>query len=192
LIFSRYDTRVLFQISILLAQLVLLAALFIFIFHRTARRISAYTDVPFVATSNKLLPKIADALEIQPDDVVYDLGCGDGRFMFYAAKRFPETRFIGIERNYLLVSYILVRKFLLGNKNISIRRQNLFNADFSDATKVYIYMLPEFMKKLSPQFPHARVASRAFKLSGKDPWSVVTLLDYPGIWNEDKLYIYEL
>jgi len=184
--------QVLFELSILLAQLLLLASLLIFIFHRTARRISAYTDVPFVATSKALLPKIADALDIRPTDIVYDLGCGDGRFMFYAAKRFPETHFIGIERNYLLVSYVIVKKFLLGIRNISVRRQNLFDADFHDATKIYIYMLPQFMQKLAPQFPHARVASRAFKISGKEHASVVTLLDYPGIWNEDKLYVYEL
>lgn len=184
----------LFEILILLAQLILIAALLIFIFHRTVKRISAYTDVPFVFTAKKLLPKIADALEIKPEDIVYDLGCGDGRFLFYAAKHYPETRFIGIERNYLLVAYIWIKKLLLRADNISIRRENLLTADFSDATKMYIYMLPEFLSRLRPHFPHGRLATRAFKIPhlDKEPVTEVRLLKNPGIWNEETLYVYEL
>src|SRR5882757_205857 len=100
--FLRYHFTVLLPL-LLAVQVALFCALVVYNLRGLAKSISAYYDVPYVPTPHELLPIIADALDIQPRDVVYDLGCGDGRLLFYCARRFPNARFVGVERNPLLV-----------------------------------------------------------------------------------------
>jgi 16S rRNA A1518/A1519 N6-dimethyltransferase RsmA/KsgA/DIM1 with predicted DNA glycosylase/AP lyase activity len=152
---------------------------------------SAFTDVPYVPTDYDFLPRIADALDIQRNDVVYDLGCGDGRLLFYCAKRNPQARFIGIERNPLLVAFISVKKFILRTKNVEIRRKNFLEADFSDATRIFVFLLPEVMRDIAPRLVAPRTVSRAFEIPQRYASREFILKDAPpGPGNTYTVYVY--
>jgi len=190
--FVRYDTRVYLEITILIVQVLVILAAVPWILSRLARRISAYTDAPLIVTQYKTLGMIFEALAIQPGDVVYELGCGDGRFLFYCAKRCPEAHYVGIESNFLLVWYIRAKKFCLRAHNVSVRQSDIAEEDFSQATKIYFYLLPEFIQKISDKFPHARTVSRAYPIPGRNPVSTLAPSKDPGTWNEQRWYLYEL
>jgi SAM-dependent methyltransferase len=188
----RYDVRVLFiQIFLAILQVVLVCILVYFIFQFVVRSMSAFTDVPFVPTDFDFLPRIAEALEIRPEDVVYDLGCGDGRLLFYCARRNPQAKFIGIERNPLLAAYASIKKFVLRTHNVEIRHEDFFNVDFSDATRVFVFLLPEIMRDIAPKLQAPRIVSRAFEIPRIKAAQEFVLKDAPASpGNTYTVYIY--
>src|SRR5258708_2354498 len=64
--------------------------------------LSVHFDVPFVPTPFASLSKVLGALDLQPGNVVYELGSGDGRLLLAAARAHPDVSFLGIERNLML------------------------------------------------------------------------------------------
>ncbi|MDB5771290.1 MAG: hypothetical protein JWM42_1664 [Burkholderia sp.] len=108
-------------------------------------------DVPYVSTPRPVVNKMLDMAGVGKGDVVYDLGCGDGRIVITAAaergatgvgidmdpRRIAEAR--GYARNAGVSDKV---KFLVGD---------LFLADFADATVVTLYLLPEVNRRLRPQ-----------------------------------------
>lgn len=188
----RYDVRVLFiEIFLSVLQFSLVCILIYFIFQFAVRSVSAFTDVPFVPTDYGFLPRIADALEIRPGDIVYDLGCGDGRLLFYCAKRNPYARFIGVEQNPLLVAYMLAKKFIVRADNIEIRRENIFETDFSNATRIFVFLLPEVMRDIAPILSAPRIVSRAFEIPRRHASREFVLKDAPpGPGNTYTVYVY--
>jgi SAM-dependent methyltransferase len=187
-----YDAWVLFiEILIFIFQAALICALLIFIYQFVARALSSFTDVPFVPTDYAFLPPIADALDIGQHDVVYDLGCGDGRLLFYCAKHYPEARFVGVERNPVLILYARIKKFLFRAKNVEIRRENIFDTDLTDATRIYVFLLPEVMNDIAPKLHAPRIVSRAFEIPGRTPEREFILREEPpGPWNTFTVYVY--
>jgi len=188
----RYDSRVhIIQISLLILQIVLVCMLLYFLFQFVVRSISSFTDVPFVPTEYGFLPKIAESLEIRPNDVVYDLGCGDGRLLFYCAKRNPQAKFVGIERNLLLVAFALIKKFVLRAKNVEIRHEDFNNADFSNASRMFVFLLPEVMTDIKPKLFAPRIVSRAFEIPERKASREFILKDAPpGPGNTFTVYVY--
>ena len=183
----------LIQIFLFVLQVVLLCALLIYIYRLVARAISALTDVPYVPTDYILLPPIAAALRVHPGAIVYDLGCGDARLLFYCAKKNPQARFVGIERNPLLVAYALVKKFILRVHNVEIRRENIFTADFKDATHLYVFLLPEVMRDIAPKLNAPHIVSRAFEIPERKATREFILKDAPiDPWNTYTVYVYTL
>ena len=192
------------ELTIFVLQIILLLGTLAYIVHGIARGISGYMDVPYVATPLRLLPKISETLKIRSDSIVYDLGCGDGRLLFYCAKHFPSAKFVGIERNMLLVLFARIRQRILGLKNISFRRENIFNANFSDATIIYAFLLTAVMDRLfaddsthraapaaNNSLHHIRLVSRAFKISGRTPIETIELQGVINICGEHQLHVYE-
>ena len=59
-------------------------------------------NAPVVTTPKDMLAKICEALDIKHDQIVYDLGCGDGRLIAYCASRYPQAKFVGIDSNLLM------------------------------------------------------------------------------------------
>jgi len=124
-------------------------------------------DVIWVPTPNALIEAMLDVAELTPADFLIDLGSGDGRIVIAAAKR--GARALGIEYNPEMVE---LSKRKAEEEGVSLLASfvegDIFESDFSQATVVTMYLLPDLNKKLRPTLldmkPGTRVVSHAFTM----------------------------
>ena len=88
-------------IFIISTQVFLLGVLLVLMYYFLSMIISDLFGVPFVPTTGRSVKRIFDTISLKKTDVFYDLGCGDGRLVFFVAKKYG-IRAIGVERNPLL------------------------------------------------------------------------------------------
>ena len=126
---------------------------------------------PWIPSSRAMVQNMLDLAEIQPDELIYDLGCGDGRIIITAARRYG-ARAVGIELDPLrwLWCQALVAVLGLGEK-VEVFRGDIFLQDLSQADVVICYLLPETTKKLEEKLlaelkPGTRVVSNTFVFPG--------------------------
>lgn len=160
--------------------------------------VTLWTDVPFVPSDTASLKVALEALDLKKGDEVVDLGSGDGKFILYAAKRYRDVNFTGLELNKGLVLYSKINAKLMRLKNVSFIQGDIFQFDISKFTKVYLYLTSTFVSKLMPKFREelpsgARIVSVHFGFGEKndsDPSithvSVDKILgiDRVSIWNK--------
>ncbi len=139
--------------------------------------------VPFVTASGAVLKDIANSLDVKEGSVVYDLGCGDGRILFYLSKLTPRALYIGIENNRLPIILARIESFYnnkkTGNK-VEIINQDFFKTDLSNATHIFTYLYPQIMEDLLPKFekefkPGTKLVSLSFKFREKKPIQEIDL-----------------
>ena len=124
-------------------------------------------DVVWVPTAQALVDKMLDMAKVTPDDYVIDLGSGDGRLVITAAKR--GARALGIEYNPDLVelSKRSAAKEGVGDKAQFVKA-DLFESDFSEATVITMFLLPDLNLKLRPTIldlkPGTRIVSNTFTM----------------------------
>lgn len=107
---------------------------------------------PWWRTNRKTARAICKLAEISKDDIVYDLGCGDGTFIITAAKEFG-AKAIGIEIEPTRFFISKIRIILNGlSSKVTVKRENFFNANLSKATVVVVYLIPKTLEKLLPKF----------------------------------------
>jgi SAM-dependent methyltransferase len=134
-------------------------------------------DIGYLPTPQSAVMQMLQLAEVKPGELVYDLGCGDGRIVITAARKFG-ARGIGVEIDPALVrkSRANVRRHRLG-KRVTIRQADIFEIDFSDADVVALYLLPELNARLLPQLrklkPGARIVSFSFDMPGARPDRVI-------------------
>jgi len=107
---------------------------------------------PWVPSSMRVVNRMMEMAKVCPDDVVYDLGCGDGRMILAAAMRY-HARAVGIEIDplrYLWCQFLVT--ILFQRKRIRIVFGNLFNKDLSEADVVMCYLMPDALTKLEKKF----------------------------------------
>src|SRR5450759_3077781 len=129
-------------------------------------------DVIWVPTSQALVDKMLDMAKVTPNDYVIDLGSGDGRTVITAAKR--GARALGIEYNPDMVE---LSKRNATREGISERAQfmkaDLFETDFSQATVITMFLLPDINLKLRPKIlklkPGTREVWHAFDMGAWQP-----------------------
>lgn len=103
---------------------------------------------PFVPSDNKTAHAMVTLAGIKKGMTVYDLGSGDGRLLFLAAKKGATA--VGYELNPVLAFYTKVRAlFSPYRKNIIVHCKNFWNADISDADVIFVYLLPWHMEHLA-------------------------------------------
>ncbi|MBI4193496.1 MAG: class I SAM-dependent methyltransferase [Betaproteobacteria bacterium] len=131
-------------------------------------------DVIFVPTPNDVVNKMLEMAAVTARDVVYDLGCGDGRIVITAAQKYG-ARGVGID--------IDPERIREANDNaargkvtdkVKFIQADLFQADISEATVVTLYLLTELNLKLRPKLMHdltpgTRVVSHAFAMGDWKP-----------------------
>jgi hypothetical protein len=143
-----------------------------------ARDSGANPDVPYVGTPQPVVEKMLALAGTSDDDVVYDLGSGDGRIPITAAQQFG-ARAVGVEIREDLVRIARNRARLAGvSDRVSFRRQDLFDVALEEATVVTLFLLPEVNRKLRPRLlrrldPGDRVVSHRFNMGAWAPDSVV-------------------
>lgn len=105
---------------------------------------------PYVTSPQAIVDKMLEMAELRPTDVVYDLGCGDGRILITAAQKF-HVRGVGIELSPLLVDTTQLRVKQLGLQDlISIRQGHIMDVNFSDADVVTLYLETSSNEMLRP------------------------------------------
>jgi predicted RNA methylase len=103
---------------------------------------------PWVPTSMRVVHKMLKLADVGPNDIVYDLGCGDGRVIVTAARRYG-ARAVGIEIDPLRYLWCQVLITILGLRDrVRVEYGNLFSQDLSEATVVTCYLLQVTNKKL--------------------------------------------
>jgi len=126
-------------------------------------------DAPFVPTKQEIVEEMLRAAGVKPGDVVYDLGCGDGRIVITAAQKFG-ARGIGIDIDPERISDANWYAKRAGVEHqVTFKLGDLFEADVSEATVVTLYLLPEMNMRLRPKLlrdlrPGARIVSHDFDL----------------------------
>lgn len=130
-------------------------------------------DVIWVPTPDALVTQMLQAAKVTKDDLVYDLGSGDGKIPIAAAKQFG-ARAIGIEYNADMAELARRNTRRAGvDKQVSIITGDIFKEDFSKATVVTMYLLPDLNLKLRPIIlkmkPGTRVTSHQFHMGDWDP-----------------------
>lgn len=138
---------------------------------------------PFVGTPIEVARKMLEIVEVQPGDIVYDLGSGDGRILIMAARDFG-ARAVGIElRDDLVEKSTGDVKRSMMDKSIKIIRGNFFDVSIDEADVVTLYLTSSANEKLRPKLEHelqqgARVVSHDFRISEWKPSTVYG--DLPG------------
>ena len=130
-------------------------------------------DIGYLPTPQAAVDKLLELAQVRPGQLVYDLGCGDGRIVITAARRY-RARGIGVDIDPAMVrrSRANVRRRGVA-RLVTIRQADIFDIDFSDADVVTLYLLPELNARLLPQLkklkPGARIVSYEFDMPGARP-----------------------
>jgi hypothetical protein len=135
-------------------------------------------DVVWVPTSQTLVDKMLDMAKVTPQDYVIDLGSGDGRTVITAARR--GARALGIEYNPDMVELSKRNAAADGmSAKVTFMKADLFESDFSQATVVTMFLLPEINLKLRPKIldlkPGTRVVSNTFTMEDWTPDETATV-----------------
>lgn len=131
-------------------------------------------DVPYVPTSPETVEAMLELAGVKPGDVVYDLGCGDGRIVIAAAEKFGATG-VGVDLNPLLIEEANANAEAAGVADkVKFVQGDLFEFDFSDADVVTMYLLPSVNLKLRPKLqkelkPGSRIVSHDFDMDDWEP-----------------------
>ncbi|MBP8259243.1 MAG: alpha-L-fucosidase [Verrucomicrobia bacterium] len=133
-------------------------------------------DVVYVPTPQEVVDKMLELAEIKPGDVVYDLGCGDGRIVVTAAKRYGVKAY-GFDINPERIQESLANVKANGVEHlVTIREADIFTLDLREANVVTLYLLPELNVRLMPQLaqlkPGSRIVSHDFDMRGAKPRQV--------------------
>jgi SAM-dependent methyltransferase len=144
-----------------------------------AEKVKKEPDVIYVPTPNDVVAKMLELANVQKEDLLYDLGCGDGRIVVTAAKRFG-CRAVGydIDPERTKESLENVARNKIGDL-VTIEQKDIFTLDLSKANVITLYLLPRLNVKLIPQLmklkPGSRIVSHDFRMRGVKPDKVVNL-----------------
>ncbi len=136
-------------------------------------------DVHYVGTPQALVEKMLEMAQLSKDDVIYDLGCGDGRIVITAAKKYG-ARGVGVDLDPQRIKESNENAKKAGvTDRVKFFEQDLFEMDFREATVVALYLLPALNLKLRPKLlrelkPGTRIVSFAFDM---------------GDWKPDKVFV---
>lgn len=139
-------------------------------------------DVIFVPTDFQVVIAMLKLAEVTAKDTVYDLGCGDGRFVVTAARQFG-ARGVGIDIDPERISEARELAQRTGAEaQVRFVQGDLFEADISEATVVTLYLLTRLNLKLRPKLqkelrPGTRIVSHAFDMGDWQPERVEEVAD---------------
>jgi len=127
-------------------------------------------DVVFVPTPHDVVKKMLEMAKVKKGDIVYDLGCGDGRIVVAAANLGATATGYDINPVRVKEAKENVKKNVKVEKNAKIVLEDIFTLDLSKANVITLYLLPRLNVKLIPQLeklkPGARIVSHDFDMEG--------------------------
>jgi ubiquinone/menaquinone biosynthesis C-methylase UbiE len=138
--------------------------------------------VVFIATPEHMLDVFLDAARVSAVDVVYDLGCGDGRVVIAAAAR-CGARGVGVDIDPDRIAEAATQARQAGvSDRITLIEADFFQVDLADATVVTLYLLPSLNLRLRPKLlselkPGARIVSHGFDMGD---WPADRMVEFEG------------
>ena len=153
----------------------------------TATRPKRKLDVWYVPTPHEIVDRMLDVAKVRTGDVVYDLGCGDGRMVIAAAKKFG-TRGVGVDLDPARIREARANAKQAGVDGlVTFRVADMFQTDIREATVVMLYLLPELNRRLKPKLfaelrPGARVVSHDWDMGREWPPDGYVKLGGDGIY----------
>jgi precorrin-6B methylase 2 len=138
-------------------------------------------DVVFVPTPQEVVEKMLELAKVTDKDVVYDLGCGDGRIVCTAARKYKcKAMGIDIDPDRIKDSEATKKKLSAdAQKLVTIKKGDIFKQDLSGASVITLYLLPDLNVKLVPQLKKlkagSRIVSHAFDMKGYKPDKTITV-----------------
>jgi len=147
---------------------------------------------PFNPTPECAIVQALDALEVGPGDVVYDIGCGDGRFLVAAARRGASC--VGVEYDSQLVNRARENASGAGvGCQVLILHEDAATVDLAGATKIFAYLVPSGLQRMQPAFEAALrrgvpIASYTFSLCD---WEASVVLNAPTRAPECSVRLYQ-
>lgn len=135
-------------------------------------------DVPYVPTKQEVVEEMLRVAGVKAGDVVYDLGCGDGRIVITAAQKFGATG-VGVDLNPQRIKEANANAKAAGvTDKVRFIEGDLFDFDFSEANVVTMYLLPSVNLKLRPKLqselkPGSRIVSHDFDMGDWEAEKVV-------------------
>jgi SAM-dependent methyltransferase len=152
-------------------------------------------DCVYVGTPNDVVDKMLDMARIKETDMVYDPGCGDGRMVVTAAKKYG-CKGVGFE----IVPELIERGRKLAQKRkvdnlVQIKDEDIFKVDYRRADVIVMYLLPDMITRLLPRFEKmkdgSRIVAHDYGIRGVTPDKTESVKS-----NEDNvthtLYVYTL
>lgn len=151
-----------------------------------------FIRVPFVPSKKRVISRVLDLAKLKDGEKVFDLGCGDGRFLIEAEKRarIKATGFEAAPIPYLLAHFLR----WVNSAKFKISMRNFFKVNLDAADVIFCYLGPETMAELAKKFKKechkgTRIYSHTFHMEGMTPAKV---------WARDKelklptIYLYEI
>jgi precorrin-6B methylase 2 len=148
-------------------------------------------DVPYVPTTEEAVRAMLKLADVKKTDIVYDLGCGDGRIVIAAAKTYGAQG-VGIDINPDRIREAKENAKKAGVENlVRFEENDLFQANFREATVVTLFLLPNVNLKLRPKLlqelrPGTRVVSNTFDMGDWRPEKEQSL---PGADDDEATYL---
>ena len=147
----------------------------------------------YVPTPESVVEKMLNMAKVGKTDVVYDLGCGDGRVVCMAAKKFG-AKGVGVDIDPARIKDCMetMQKYEVTKKQVDIRQGDALKVkDLEKCTVIMLYMLPEFMEKLEKQWdrlkPGTRIVAHDYPFPNKKADQVV---EFRGPDREHTLYMW--
>lgn len=149
-------------------------------------------DVIFIPTPQKVVDKMLEMAAVTKDDVVYDLGCGDGIIVITAAKKY-KCKAVGFDIDPKMVQKSRENVKKQGvEKLVTIEEKDFLDLDLKGATVVTLFLTPKVNLKLLPQLeklkPGSRIVSHDFGIEGRKPKDVKPVKDEFG--DSHKVYLW--
>jgi SAM-dependent methyltransferase len=154
---------------------------------------------PYVSSSPEIVRQMLEIAEVGPDDLVYDLGCGDGRILIAAVKDFKAKKAVGYEirEDIYEIALAEIAKQNLQDK-IKLIKGDFFKADISRATVITLYLTTGANEALRPKLEKearlgARIVSHNYEIPGWQPSHVkkfmghtIYLYKIPEAWSKER------
>jgi len=153
---------------------------------------------PFFPIARAVLADIYKALDVKEGSVVYDLGSGDGRVLFYGAHLVPGASYKGIEKNSFALVLFTINKWLHRKEektHVTIIKEDFFKHNLSDATHIFVYLSPKLLDDLLAKFenelkPGTRLVSASYQFTLRRPKMEIDLGRHTYQLSR-KLYVYD-
>jgi SAM-dependent methyltransferase len=150
-------------------------------------------DVVYIPTPQPLVDKMLSLAKVKKTDLVYDLGCGDGRIVVTAAKKYGAHA-IGFDIDPKRIAEAKQNVAKNGVEDlVTIEQKDIFTLDLSPANVVTLYLLPELNVKLIPQLeqlaPGSRIVSHDFDMEGVEPVKHLSMRPTPSA-REHEIYLW--